>query len=157
LVVTTAVAASLQRDLHERVLHRHRRDAELPAMIAFAVFGSMRGPALTQRARNPESSRNCAKEQGSKRGDPDSFQATRQQSREAKHDNEHRDRQHRRDRRVLAATTCAGQYDEVAGDMGGEQPAKPDEPMASALPAIRLSKMGSTRPTLSGRRVARRA
>jgi len=33
-------------------------------MIAFAVFGSMRGPALTQRARNPESSRNCARSRG---------------------------------------------------------------------------------------------
>jgi hypothetical protein len=58
----------------------------------------------------------------------DSFQATRQQSREAKHDNEHRDRQHRRDRRVLAGHDVCSQYDEVAGDMGSEQPAKPDEP-----------------------------
>jgi hypothetical protein len=97
----------------------------MPATIAWAAFGSRPGPAATQRTRKPASSRNCSSRGRSEA--PDRFQASHQQSRQAEHRHEDWNRQHRRQWRGATADDVRGQDDQVAGDVGGEQPAQPKE------------------------------
>ena len=65
--------------------------------------------------------------QGPQRGEPDRFQATRQQFRQAEHHHEHRNRQDWRELRFAPSDNVRGQNDEVSGNVGGEQATEPEK------------------------------
>jgi hypothetical protein len=109
----------LQRDLHQRVLHRHRRDAEQAAQHR---AGRIRvDPRAGGDAEATEASEQRDLQQRPQRGAPHRFQAGHQQSRQTKHQDEDRNRQQQRDARGLTGNEVCGNDDQVAGDMGGEQ------------------------------------
>jgi hypothetical protein len=99
----------------------------MPARIAIGSSGSRRGPAETADDKKAGKQQKLQQEEGSQRGAPDRFQAADQQSCQAEHQHEDQHRQHRRDRRLVAANQMRGQDHQVAGDVGGEQATKPDE------------------------------
>jgi hypothetical protein len=98
----------------------------MPARIAFAALGSMRGPADAEDEKAGEQ-QELQQKQGPQRGEPDRLQATHQQSRQAEHRHEDRNRQHVRDLRFATGDDVRGQDDQIAGDVGGEQAAEPEE------------------------------
>jgi hypothetical protein len=67
------------------------------------------------------------KEQGSKRGDVYPLQASCQQSRHGKRDNEYRNRDHESQWRFATGDDVRGQNDEIASDVGGEQATEPEK------------------------------
>src|SRR6266478_6406153 len=71
LVVITAVDGAPVSEICGSVFCTAIADTpSMPARIAFAAFGSMCGPAATQRARKPPSSRNCSRSSGHREASP---------------------------------------------------------------------------------------
>jgi hypothetical protein len=124
VVITAVEGAPRESEPYQRILGGHRRDREHAHKNRHRTLGVGERAELDCKSQ-------AARQKGSVEDQQTSPRRIRRlrnghacQRHHAQHDDEHWDRQDRTDLAETASDIVGGNYHQVAGDMGGEQPTK---------------------------------